>query len=862
MHSISLENEQYLKILFDTVSEGMALNEIVFDQAGEMADYRILLVNEAFCSISGKKSTEVIGQLASEVYGMSREMIIGFWKSHLDKNETQISDFQHPVNGRWFSVSTSPFTDNRFATTFLDITNQKQSEEKMQRVMMALESTSEAIAISDARGNHIYHNKALSELFGYQTVEEVKEAGGGPAVIVDPKISEDMYSKIRNGGSWIGELNMKTRDGKIFPAYERANAILNSSGTIIGHIGIVTDLTGTKKAEEALRESESTNMAILSALPDLMFIMDQDGVYIDYHASDDRLFYVPPETFMGRTVNEVLPASVAEKFLNAFEKVTQTKQIQELLYSLDMPSGPGHFEARIAPMGQKRFLTIVRNITERQKLLDHLRESNDLNKSLMKTIPLGMDIVDQEGNVLFLSENFVKIFGSDAIGKKCWELYRDDKTQCDSCPLKKEIVIDETVSIDTCRVLDNKTFRISQTGMYFQGKKAMLEIFHDITQLKQNESELIAAKEKAEEGSRLKSAFLANMSHEIRTPMNAIVGFSDLMGQADEDEKEYFAGIIKRSSDQLLSVINDVIFLSRLQSEKLPVNQTSFNPGELIEDVIQMFELPESIRNLEVTANRAGLGETREIRSDVDKIRQILTILVSNALKFTQEGGVEVGYHLSDHAIEFSVTDTGCGIPEGEQDKIFDAFFRGQHAVTSAISGTGLGLSIARMLVELLGGTIGVQSHPGKGSRFFFTIPVLRSEHKSARPSNIHQGTLDLKHCVILIAEDEPDNFRYLEYLLTGKVMRIDHALNGAEALEMAAMKNYNLIFMDMKMPVMDGFEATRKLKQLYPDIPVIAQTAYASDEDKALAFEAGCNEILVKPIRKQDLMTMIGKFY
>jgi CheY-like chemotaxis protein len=352
------------------------------------------------------------------------------------------------------------------------------------------------------------------------------------------------------------------------------------------------------------------------------------------------------------------------------------------------------------------------------------------------------------------------------------------------------------------------------------------------------------------------------MSHEIRTPMNAIMGFSNLMVEVEGEEKNEYAAIIQKSSNQLLALIDDVIHLSRLQSEKMAVNNTSFKPAILVTDVYRMFNLPSINERIEIIIHIPGQYNEFIMQSDADKITQVLTNLVSNAVKYTPAGSVEIGFDLLPGNIEFYVKDTGIGIPEQEQQYIFETFYRSERAISSAIRGTGLGLSISKELVSLLGGKLGVSSVPNKGSRFYFTVPFVSSELVIPVKSVSQSVKYKLKDFILLVADDEPVNFLYLKTLLKDKVKRIDHALNGKEAIELASKNNYDLVLMDIKMPVMGGIEATKILKKQLPELPIIAQTAYSLPEDKALALQAGCDEFISKPIIKEKLMEIINKYF
>ena len=418
-----------------------------------------------------------------------------------------------------------------------------------------------------------------------------------------------------------------------------------------------------------------------------------------------------------------------------------------------------------------------------------LKESNELINLILQSISLGMDIVDEQGNVLFLNGNL------------------------------------------------------------------------DVTKRNQHEPGLKAAEVKANESNRLKSSFMVSMSHEIRTPMNAIMGFSDLLMEAEGDEKRQFAAIIQKCSKQLLSLIDDVLHLSRLESEKMHVNNIRFKPAELVTDVYRMFNLPHLKKELDIAISIPGQYEDLVMLSDAGKIRQVLTNFVANAVKYTLGGSVKLGFDLQNGFVEFYVTDTGIGIPEEEQQRIFESFYRCELAISSAIEGTGLGLSIAKELVELMGGVIGVSSEPNKGSRFFFSIPLEKSDKMNSEKPLLQTEQKQLKDFTILVAEDERVSYQYIEILLKDKVKRIDRATNGKEAVELALKNSYNLILMDLKMPVMSGIEAAKILKQQFPDIPIIAQTAYSMPEEKESALKAGCADFLTKPIKKRELIEMINRY-
>jgi signal transduction histidine kinase/CheY-like chemotaxis protein len=370
------------------------------------------------------------------------------------------------------------------------------------------------------------------------------------------------------------------------------------------------------------------------------------------------------------------------------------------------------------------------------------------------------------------------------------------------------------------------------------------------------------ATEAAEENNRLKTAFLTNMSHEIRTPMNAIMGFSNLMAEVDCEQKDQFAEIVQKSCRQLLLLIDDVILMSRLQSEKMCLHYSEINVPDLIHEFYQSCCHSDSKQDIECAVSIPSKYHNLHIRSDLGKIRHILRNLISNALAYTNKGRIVLGFDCFDSTVEFFVSDTGIGISGEEIEKLFQVFFRGEQVTAAAIGGTGLGLNIAKEFVTLLHGEIKVSSKLDEGSRFSFTIPLEIVENKQTDPIFKQKVRKNLKDCVLLIAEDENANYTFLEYLLLSKTKGIDRAINGRLAIEMCSKVAYDLVLMDLKMPVVSGVEATKTLKQLYPEIPVIVQTAYSRPEERDAALAAGCNGYIVKPIKKVDLMYVIGKLF
>jgi CheY-like chemotaxis protein/nitrogen-specific signal transduction histidine kinase len=398
----------------------------------------------------------------------------------------------------------------------------------------------------------------------------------------------------------------------------------------------------------------------------------------------------------------------------------------------------------------------------------------------------------------------------------------------------------------------------------YQGKKTMLEIFQDITNRKQSEEELINAKEKAEEGDRLKTAFLNNISHEIRTPMNAIVGFCALLGEPDLNEQSRmdYIEVIIQSSNHLLAIISDIVDISNIEANIVKIAKNEININSTFKSLCDQFLPKVSEKKIQLICESDVPDSDALIITDNTKLKQILINLINNAIKFTDKGYVKVGCVLRDKFLEFCVSDTGIGIGEEYHHRIFDRFYQVQLSISRLYEGTGLGLAISKANVELMGGKIWLTSEPGKGSTFFFSIPYEKQvvETLAVNEKRVPEDFVFPEKKTILVAEDIDSNFKLVRFFLSKANTEIIRAVNGKEAVEKClSNKNIDLILMDIKMPVMDGYTAVNLIRQTNTTIPIIAQTAYIDDRDKAI--ESGCSGFISKPFDKKRLLKVIHEF-
>jgi signal transduction histidine kinase/ligand-binding sensor domain-containing protein/CheY-like chemotaxis protein len=378
--------------------------------------------------------------------------------------------------------------------------------------------------------------------------------------------------------------------------------------------------------------------------------------------------------------------------------------------------------------------------------------------------------------------------------------------------------------------------------------------------------ELEIALRKAEESDRLKSAFLANMSHEIRTPMNAIVGFANLLKdhELDPDEKTEFIEIINANSETLLVLIDDILDLSLIEANQLTIKKDIFGLNEMLDHLFSSYSLMNKKSELKIKLGNELHELNLKLNSDRVRIKQVLANLLNNAYKFTEKGSIELGAQRKEEQIVFYVKDTGIGIDDGEVDSIFDRFRKSHSANNTLYRGTGLGLAISKALANLLGGGLKVETSLGQGSTFYFYLPwsLVTDEEEILRVATAHRDIDKWKDKNILIVEDEQNNYLYAKKLLAKLEVNIHWAENGLEAIRLATSGiHFHLILMDIKMPVMDGFEATKVIKSKNKDQIVVALTAYARPEDRIHFMQAGFDDYLAKPIKPNDFIGVIRRY-
>ena len=509
-----------------------------------------------------------------------------------------------------------------------------------------------------------------------------------------------------------------------------------------------------------------------------------------------------------------------------------------------------------------------KELLESEQRMIHLIRQNEL---VLNNINSGLayianDYIVQWENISLCSKSLS--YEAYKKGELCYLTAHNRTTPCENCVMQRARRSGQVESI--LFNLDNKhVIEVFATPIFNeQGDVDGVVIrVDDVTERQHMIGELETARSRAEQSDKLKSAFLANMSHEIRTPLNAIVGFSDLlMVTEDQEEKEEFIQIINANNELLLKLINDILDLSKIEAGSV---ELKYEPFDLSEHFENMFtSMKQRLKNPDIVLTEINPYHCCQVTLDRNRVAQIITNYVTNAIKYTSKGSIKMGYACKDGGVYFYVKDTGIGIADDKKGKVFQRFEK----LDEFAQGTGLGLSICKAIAEAMGGKVGFESVHNEGSLFWAFLPCevdTLSMVEEKKEENISGGEFGANDEVmeksagrktILIAEDIQSNYQLVSTILKDHYDLL-HAENGQKAVEIARSQHVDLLMMDMKMPVLDGLKATAEIRKFNVSLPIVALTAHAFDSDRIAAIKVGCNEYLVKPIEKMKLMVALKKY-
>jgi PAS domain S-box-containing protein len=792
-----------------------------------------------------------------------------------------------------------------------DISDRKQAsgllEKSEQRFRNLFESTPKISVQGYNRERQvIYWNDASEHLYGYTKAEAIGQQLED--LVIPLEMRQGLIDAIQNwliNGQLIpaDELNLIRKDGSRVTVYSSHLMLTNTEGEQELYC-LDIDLSEQKQTEENLRQAVAINQALIDAIPDLILRVSRDGFYLDAIASDEIEFAVPPAQMLGKNILDILAPEIAQQRLYYIEKAFQTGEIQLHEYQI-LLNGEIHYEeARIVVSGDNEATILIRDISDRKKLEQELTYSHDLRELLFNESTDALFLLDSKTSLIFdCNQQAIELFEADhknqllnIVGGK---LHKHTLTAKEIAWINQEVNQKGFCQLE----LEYVTFKghefwgdLLLKRINFGERHFSLARIANITIRKHAEIELLKAKEAAEEATRAKSAFLANMSHEIRTPMNGVLGMVQLLETTELDQEQVnFVKTIKDSGDSLLNIINDILDFSKIESGMLVIEEWEFNLEELISRVCQLLNSQAIAKQISLQYAISPDVPTT-VCSDRFRLRQILLNLIGNAIKFTQSGAVTVSITSSStpssnkNILKFAIADTGIGIQGNQIDQLFQPFTQADVSINRKYGGTGLGLAISKRLVELLGGTIWVESfgriggnpsldwssessttYSTQGSIFHFTIAISTSEIEKDKiekiqisptaPLAITPQLAEKFPLQILLVEDNSFNQLIATTVLERLGYQIDLAKNGVEALQAVQTHDYDLILMDIQMPEMDGLMATKLIRQNPENshLRIVAMTANVLPEDRQACFDAGMDDYISKPIDIQEIIQLVS---
>ncbi len=637
-----------------------------------------------------------------------------------------------------------------------------------------------------------------------------------------------------------------------------------------------------EQERKAAFESNALLNAFLDNSPSFISLRNSEGEYLIANKATLENINRTKEEVIGFRLDEIFGKDIADQVMNDDREVIATGKGETKEYVVEQNGATEYYIRHVFPVfdadGKAYGVGAISNrITEAKKLEHEIRLTSERFTSLFYNSPISMTITDMAtGNFVMANNAFLDTFGFSSE-----EIIGENAERFDFVVDPRDIVLLSEELMKTRKILNRELAVRKRNGEEFialcsleiidvDGHAQVMSAFQDITKQKRVELTLQEAKKEAEAATLAKSSFLANMSHEIRTPLNAMLGFGDLLSKTDLNnlQREYLDAI-ETSGKNLLSIINDILDFSKIEAGMFSIEKTPFSVQQALHSVNTMFFDRAQSKGLKLFKSVDPKMPTL-VNGDPTRFTQIMINLIGNAIKFTNKGSVSVECQVekltaTEVTVKISVADTGIGIASNKLDSIFNRFTQAEDNTTRNFGGTGLGLSIAKKLVELQGGELWVKSKPDEGSEFGFHLTYEISEskeytHKEASPPDTSRSE-KFKGKRVLIVEDNLLNLKLASTLLSAEGFEVDSAANGQLAIDKLKELAFDIVLMDIQMPVMDGYEATQELrKSLNLQVPVIAMTANALAGERERCINSGMNEYITKPFKTQELFELIGR--
>lgn len=856
----------------------------------------IHLIQDDVDAIPGSGVTEIMPpDIAQERLALAEKA--------LATREVQTQEYQFELKGQiiYEEARIVPLGTDEVLVVVRDITERHRSEAALraseEKFRQLAENIHQVFFILSASGEMLYVSPAYEQIW-QQSCDRLYQ---NPRVWLEAVHPEDYPSVLAAFEQQIhlqqpfDEVYRIIRpDGETRWIAAQSSPLRDETGTVTRFVGLAEDITQQKQAEVALRQSEATKQAIIEAIPDLLMRMQSDGSNLEFISNTDfNVIHDLSQLGPSISLMEVLDADLAQVRLAYAQRAIATGQTQIYEHQICIDDRWHYEEIRIVPLPQDAVLVMIRNITDRKQAEIELLREKERFQAIVDHIPIMVTLFNEQGHVEFINPALERILGwSLAEWQSCDLVSEGGPDAAYRQSLLEHILAASGQWQDIpIRTASGQQLETSWANVRLSDGR-FLGIGQDITDRKHKEIALQQAMEAAEAGNLAKSVFLANMSHELRTPLNVILGFTQIMAHDDNLTPQQRADLetIERSGDHLLSLISDILDLSKIEAGRYSLEISSFDLIALLHTLQNMMAERASSKGLSLVFEIAP-EVPQFIMADEKKLRQVLLNLLGNAVKFTQVGGVtlQVTAHASDPQttaapatsalaltnglslvspliLQFAVTDTGPGIAPTELETIFEAFVQAE-AGRKASSGTGLGLAISRKLLELMGGQITVTSTLGVGSTFTLSLPIYPATGVSVSLPQDERTIVGLApgqpHRRILVVDDQSENRLLIVRLLSQLGLEVREAVNGQEAVQLWREWQPDLIWMDIRMPILDGYEATRQIRALEtgPASVIIALTAQASQSDRALALAAGCNDYISKPFQAATLFLKMAEY-
>ncbi|MEG3640967.1 PAS domain S-box protein [Magnetococcus sp. PR-3] len=759
----------------------------------------------------------------------------------------------------------------------------QQVQESEKRFRAIFEHAGLAVAQGDIHGRILKANSAYARMLDFSPEalvgRDLESMTHPDDLLINQKLLQELIAKQRS--TYTLEKRLICKDGTAIWVEMTVTALTNAQDEPESIIGMAHDITDRRTATEALKESEQRYRQLFQRNKAVELLIDpSDGSIVDANEAAENFYGYTRDLLRNMRImqiNTLTKAQVQEEMQRAEQEKRNHFQFRHRLASgeirdVEVHSGP------VLIQGRELLYSIVHDTTERRRIeeaLAHNRHQLEASHTRLLTILDGLQsvvyVADPHTQDILYQNRYLFEIAGNLKGQKDHILYiQHDRKHIDEQLKQKE----EPLNWEYRSPINHRWYSAqSRYISWVDGRNVRLEVATDISSLKQSQEALFQAKESAERANRAKSDFLATMSHDIRTPMNAVLGMVELLSESDLDvEQSHYLEAISRAGSTLLSLINDILDLSKIEAGQLSLELANFPLAEPIEQVINILSYQAQDKGLKLLSH-SHITSNIQVRGDAQRLRQILLNLVGNAVKFTVQGTVTLTLtQLQDGTFHFCIRDTGPGIASDRLETIFDPFVQEDAQIHRTFGGSGLGLSICQKLVAAMQGHLWVESTLEQGSSFYFTLPLPHAL-TTAGPVKAHQHALQpLRHSIedlagksLLVVDDAEDNRNLIRAYLKKSGMLISMAENGLQAVELCKKQTFDLILMDIQMPIMNGLQATTAIRakeqeQATPPTPIIALTAHAMRDVRDDALKAGCNLHLSKPIAKARLVEILLK--